>query len=61
MYLMSNYGYRNEKDKINAKIVAVDTGSLSMSLDESRKYKRFLFGLSCFLAVVVIAFSPLAF
>jgi len=60
MYLMSNYGYRNEKDETNAEIVAVDTGSLSMSLDESRKYKRFLFGLSCFLAVVVIAFSPLA-
>ena len=43
MYLMSNYGYRNEKDETNAEIVAVDAGSFY----EPRRieYKRFLFDL----------------
>ena len=61
MYLMSNYGHRTEKDVVNAETVAIDSTSLTMNPDESRKYTLFLIGLSCFILVVVAFFSPLVF
>ena len=61
MYLMSNYGHRTQKDVVNAETVAIDSTSLTMNPDESRKYTLFLIGLSCFILVVVAFFSPLMF
>jgi SSS family solute:Na+ symporter len=61
MYLMSNYGTRTETDIAKAETVAIDSKSLTMTPDESRNYKRFLIGLSCFLLAVVAFFSPVVF
>jgi SSS family solute:Na+ symporter len=61
MYLMSNYGYRNAEDEHRSEIVAIQGEDLTMSPEETRKYKKFLVGLSCFIGVTILTFSPFAF
>jgi len=61
MYLMSKYGYRDAGDEIRSNIVAVEGEDLSMTPEETRKYKKFLVGLSCFIGMLLLIFSPLAF
>lgn len=61
MYLMSKYGYRDTDDERRSDIVAVEGEHLVMSSDETRKYKRSLLGLSCFIGLMLLAFSPLVF
>ncbi len=61
MYLMSNYGYRNTEDEHRSEIVAIEGEHLAMSPEETRKYKKFLVGLSCFIGFTILTFSPFAF
>jgi len=61
MYLMSKYGYRDTDDEARARIVAVEGQNLTMTPEETQKYRRFLYGLGCFIAFMLLFFSPLLF
>lgn len=61
MYLMSKYGHRDEEDESRAQIVAVQGQHLEMSPQETRKYRRFLYGLASFIAFMLLFFSPIVF
>jgi hypothetical protein len=58
---MSNYGYRNAEDEHRSEIVAIEGEGLTMSPEETRKYKKFLVGLSCFIGFTILTFSPFVF
>ena len=61
MYLFSNYGGRTEQDYTNSLQVKNLSEDLTMSEEETKKYRRFMVVLIGFLLVVVACFSPLFF
>ncbi|QXD25362.1 sodium/solute symporter [Opitutia bacterium ISCC 51] len=61
MYLVSNYGGRTEQDYTNLLQVKNLSEDLTMSDEETKKYRRFMVVLIGFLLVVIACFSPLFF
>ena len=61
MYLVSNYGGRTEQDYTNSLLVKDRGKELTMSDEESKKYRRFMTVLVTFMLIVVASFSPLFF
>ena len=61
MYLISNYGGRTEKDYANSLLVRDLPDELTMTEEETNKYRVFMVVLVSFLVIVVAGFSPLFF
>jgi hypothetical protein len=61
MYLMSNYGTRNDSDEIRSEIVAINQDEFTMNPEQNRKYRNFLVGLLVLMGGTILAFSPLVF
>jgi solute:Na+ symporter, SSS family len=61
MYLVSKYGGRTERDYANSLQVSEHSDDLSMTVEETAKYRRFITILILFILAVVAGFSPLFF
>jgi SSS family solute:Na+ symporter len=61
MYLMSNYGARNDSDDVRSEIVAINQDEFTMTPEQIRKYRKFLIGLLVLMGGTILAFSPLVF
>lgn len=61
MYFVSKYGGRTKQDEANSNIVAIDETEFFMTEDESKKYKKFLYGLLALIGGIVLFFSPIVF